>query len=366
MAFNTDADREARIEVSLKGFEPGPRGRLLRVSRREHMWLDSQPSLPDWRKSTDWVWSTGPGVEAFEASTAFPLALPPDSLAVLQLPSAGRDLAPVDLPTPPAAEVRKPRLEIWLPPSTGYADTPVEGWVLAFNGSRQEPYPKPLPDAILRVTGPARADRDTVRLAEAAGRFRLKPTGPGAVTVRAQAGEASAEKRVTFVPSIPKPVVFWEMEEETPPRGIRSQWPLAMDGTIRPNQRVARVDFMGEAPSAVKKQEVLVFELPGADKLPSRERIRGAVADLKVSPDFRCADPGVKIQAILQSSMNWWMVVGEVKLADLKEWKTCTFVTDNPDHVKAMPAAGSLWFVVHTAQPLYGSVYIDKAGLMVR
>jgi hypothetical protein len=64
--------------------------------------------------------------------------------------------------------------------------------------------------------------------------------------------------------------------------------------------------------------------------------------------------------------MNWWMPLGSVKLSECGEWKTVTFLTDNPAFVKAMPEAFNLWFILRAKMPVHGSILLDRAGFMVR
>jgi hypothetical protein len=60
------------------------------------------------------------------------------------------------------------------------------------------------------------------------------------------------------------------------------------------------------------------------------------------------------------------MPLGSVKLSDHPDWKTITLVTDDPGQVKAMPEVFNLWFILSSKQPVFGSILLDRAGLMVR
>jgi hypothetical protein len=385
MLANRDYERPARIRVALRGFEPGDAGEVLMVSRREYMWLDRNHDAPAWEKPRSVEWDNGFGVrKASVKAGSVTVDLPPASLAVLRLPrapenrrsaspeatpQAGGKLTDIGTPVAAAKPATKPRLEIWVPAATAYADTPVEGWVLAYNGTDRAPCPKPLADGTLTVTGPAKADRKTVRLAEAAGRFLVTASKPGKVWLEARADGRVARATINFVTSIPRPTVFWEFEEEggkDMPFGVRSQWKLTSDPGIRPNQRVLRIEPEGDNPAASKKRElVMIDRFPGPDKL-NRGNIRGAFFDIKTGEDFRCDDPNAQVELVLQGNKNWWMWLGTAPLKDIKEWKTVTFPLDKPEHVKAVDSAGSFWIILSADKPVYGSIYIDRAGFLVR
>jgi len=365
MLANRDDEELVRTTIALQGFDPGTGGELLTFSRREYLWLDRNHDAPGWEKPRSVEWSTGFGVRKVAGSTSMTVDLPPASLAVLRLPRAGGTLAAIGTPSLVEPADPKPRLEIWVPSATSYADTPVEGWVLAYNGAARTPYPTVLADATLKITGPAKADRRTVRLAESAGRFRITASRPGRVGVEARADGQVARAAIDFVASVPRPTVFWEFEDETP-TGVRSQWKLTSDPGIRPNQRVLRVEPEGDNPSVSKKRELVIIDpLPGRDKL-KKENIRGAFFDVRTGEDFRCDDPKARVTVVMQSPKNWWMALGSAPLTGSREWKTVTMPLDRPEHVKAVSDANNLWILLEADQPVYGSIYVDRAGLLVR
>jgi hypothetical protein len=158
---------------------------------------------------------------------------------------------------------------------------------------------------------------------------------------------------------------LWFFEEEKPPK-IRSHWKFGTDPGIRPNQRVLRVDLDGTVPTEKGKREIAVLEeIPGGETL-RKENIRGVFFDIKTGDDFKCDDPGAKVTVVIQSWMNWWMTIGEVKLSECRDWKTVTLVTGNQEFHKAMGKAINVWFLLGSSKPVYGSVFLDQAGLMIR
>jgi len=365
MLLNTDFDDPAGVRLSLNGFRPGREGQLLKLSRREHLWLDQKPEVDAWEQSRQAVWSTGLGVEKAVVSNGMFLSLPPASMVVLRIPAAGGKLKDLNIPASHAVPPAKPRLEIWFPPKTAYADTPLEGWVLAFNGKENLPYAGVLADGQIKVIGPGKVDRSSVRLAEGAARFTLTASKPGDVTVEVTAAGQTFRKIVNFTASVPQPKVLWFFDQEKTEK-IRSHWKISTDFGIRPNQGVERIELDGTIPSEKGKREVLVLEeFPGGDKL-RKENIRGVFFDIKTAEDFKTEDPDAKVTVVVQSWMNWWMVLGDVKLSDCKDWKTVTLLTDNPEYQKAMEKAVNVWFILSSSKPVYGSLFIDKAGLMIR
>jgi hypothetical protein len=105
--------------------------------------------------------------------------------------------------------------------------------------------------------------------------------------------------------------------------------------------------------------------MPEGDQL-RKENIRGVVVDVMTAPDFACDDPDASITVVMQSSANWWMVLGDIPLKDAKEWKTFQVDVKREDHIKAMPAVGSVHFLLKSSKPATGSVYLDRIGFMVR
>lgn len=364
MVINQSAEQPLELNVNLKRFEPGKTGREVRLTPREFFWLDREPGKPDWQKNPSGLWNTGPTVRSFKPGKRFKVAVPPSSMIVYMIPSAGTE---PDMPKSPAREARTPNLALWIPPDL-YAGDDVEVWAYATNGDEDAPYPAKLQPGRIAIKGPAKADRKTVDLSQAAGRFTIHGSGPGSATIAVQSGEANATQTVTFKPSIPKPRIFWEFEETAKPEYLTSQWKLALDPSIRPNQQVAAVTLAGETPDSDTRRELLVIsEFPKEDVL-DRRNIRGALFDIRPSADLATADPEAFIEIVMQSTINWWMKLGKIKLTDLKreDWNSRTITTNDPELVKAMPKAFNLRFIISSKAPVKGSIYLDRVGLMVR
>lgn len=364
MVINQSADHPLELDVNIRGFEPGKTGREVRFTPREFFWLDREPGKPDWQKNPSGIWNTGPTVRSFNTGKRFNASVPPSSIIVYVIPDAGRE---PDLPETPKPDVRTPNLALWIPPDL-YAGDDVEVWAYARNGDEDAPFPGTLQPGRITITGPARADRKTVDLSQAAGRFTIKGSRPGSATIEVRSGKAKAIQAVSFKPSVPKPRIFWEFEEPAKPGYVRSHWTWALDPGIRPNQQVAAIALAGETPDNDRMRELLVIsEFPKEDVL-DRGNIRGVLFDIRLSSDFQATDPEAFVEVVMQSTMNWWMKLGRVRLSDIPrgDWKSETLLTGDPGLVKAMPKAFNVLFTISSKAPVRGSIYLDRVGLMVR
>ncbi len=89
------------------------------------------------------------------------------------------------------------------------------------------------------------------------------------------------------------------------------------------------------------------------------------------------ADPNVRrwvrdlrtplIRVVMQSPDDWWMPLGTFTLSECaKDWKTFTFPVTEEKHLVAMGNSFNVWLVLESAAPVFGSLLIDRAGLLVR
>ncbi|MEK7766732.1 MAG: hypothetical protein AAB368_10880, partial [bacterium] len=105
---------------------------------------------------------------------------------------------------------------------------------------------------------------------------------------------------------------------------------------------------------------------PPREKL-DRAGIRGVFFDAARASSFACADPTARLEIVMQSSDNWWMVLGSVPLAKITEaWSTFSLPVKEPRHLAAVGNAFNLRIAVYSANPLAGALLLDRAGLLVR
>jgi hypothetical protein len=366
MLLNTHRDDAVRLELELAGFDSGAQARALTLSRREYFWLNEHAEAKADEMKNPPLWNVGPSSRLMPFAEARQFELPPDSITVIQIPQNGA-APPAELkPAPTAAVAPAPNapLELRVPPQLYSGDT-AEAWVFSrhMNGAAAIAFPRE--NGTIRVNGALKSDRSSVRLSEGAGRFLLTATGAGKAEVEVGAGRDRASAKLTLIDSVPRPRVFWEFEDEQP-RDMHSHWKLLTDASVRANQRVLRVDLGGDDPSKSKKRELVVLDkLPGRDGL-LKENVRGVVFDLKLSPDFRCADRGASVQLVLQSPRNYWMMLGSIALAGHAEWQTHELITQDQALIRAMPEIYNVWFVLNANAAVFGSIYIDRVGFMVR
>jgi len=361
MLINTDREREAKINVQIAGFTAAGAGEVARVTSREYHW-NSVERRPQW--------STGPRVEELKTGDDFSVTLSPFSMTYVRVPDQAKPaLSPIaqealaeERPAPGTPELR------FVLPSEMYAGDHLRGELLVLEAGTENPYGGTLAPAVLTASGDVTFDRSKVRLAEAVGHFDMQPKTPGELTITAQSGDLTAVHTMAVKPSVPRPVIFWDFTDPrvTDKGAFSSSFTLSEDLTQRANRAVARIDLPGDDAVVPEGQEILkVFSLPGADRL-NKSNIRGVIFDLMTSPDFACDDPDASIMVVMQSPANWWMHLGDVPLRDAKQWKTHQLDVKVQDHIKAMPTAGNIIFILNAGKPAKGSIYLDRIGLLVR
>jgi hypothetical protein len=361
MLVNGDQDREAHVNVQLSGFTPAQTGELVTMTSREYFW-NGDIKRPQW--------SNGPRSEALKTGQTFTATIAPFSVTYLRIPSQGTPAAAAGPSVAQKAPEAKPELRLLLPGEV-YVGDQIQGYVMAVQAGTDQPCPDVLSPADLSASGKAKFDRSHARLAESLGRFVVQPETAGEMTITADSGGVKVSKVMAVKPSVPRPVIFWDFTtpKATDKDVFHSDFVLSEDLTRRANRAVVRVDLpAGGAVTSEKTRQLLqVQRLPGPDKL-KRENIRGVVFEVMTSSDFACDDPDARIEVAMQSPADWWMVLGSVKLKDLKEWKSVQVDVTQEKHIKAMPSAGNVWFLLTNAKdkPAKGLVYFDHIGFMVR
>jgi hypothetical protein len=351
MVVNTSRTDPVAVSLDAPGVEFAVNGRTATLSHREYFW---DPYKHEIR------WSRAPAEKRVEIGTPSAFEVPPFCVKVFELPFKGHGLRNDEAVR--NAGIRP--LEILLPASVP-CDEPVEGWVFLQNDPEDPRVPWRAKEAAVSVEGPARLDVEKVRLAEAAGRFHLIPTGPGKVIVRAKAGKMSVERTIELRTVKERDEILWTFEDTPADWPVKSSWKIVADDTVRPNQNVAAVVLEGAVPKPGADRLAVFSPLP--EELP-KKRIGGVVFDIGVSGDFQC-DASTAVRVVLQSTANHWIDLGTVPLAELRgKWKTVRLKLPDPKLRKAMFGAYGIYFQLfeNGERPVKGRVYLDNTGVVLR
>ena len=267
----------------------------------------------------------------------------------------------------PPTPAQQPEIRFILPAEV-YAGDKVRADLIALAAGMELPYQGQLEPATLSASADVKFDRTQVNVEHAVGRLTFTPTEAGEVTLTARTANTTASRTIRVKPSIPRPVVFWDFDKPalTDQDVFGSSYKLVQELNQRPNRAVARIDLTGEVGVGHNNTGLFtVKRLPDEEKL-NKANIRGVIADVMTSPDLACEDPNAHIMVVMQSSANWWMHLGSIPLKPGMDWKSYQFDVKQEDHIKAMPAAGNIIFVLQANKPVKGSIYFDKIGFMVR
>jgi hypothetical protein len=99
----------------------------------------------------------------------------------------------------------------------------------------------------------------------------------------------------------------------------------------------------------------------------SKERIGGVVGEMQASPDFATDDPNARVNIVLQSEADHWMVVGSIPLESMRgEWEHFKFEVDDPRRLKAMARLYAVRYQIESEAPVTGRIYFDNLGFLLR
>ena len=362
MLLNTDRDRDAKVDVQLEGFNPATSAEAASISGREYYW-NLQTHQPQW--------STGPRFEKIPAAHHFGVTLAPYSMTYVRIPDASKPgPSPLAQRALAAKRPEQGRLALqFVMPSEMYAGDTLSGDVLASSASTQGPFTGPLAPATITADAPAALDRTHINLDGSVGRFSIRPTHMGRLTLTVRSGDAIATHTILVKSSVPRPVVVWDFTSPpaTDPQTFSSEFTLSQDDSKRANREVARVELpaTGAAPDGKTHTLLQIHHFPEGDKL-KKENIRGVVFDLMTSSDFATDDPDASISIVMQGPANWWMPIGTVPFKGNGAWKTHAVDVKLEDHIKAMPSVGTINFILNASKPVKGSIFFDHVGLMMR
>ena len=352
MVVNTSRTDPVAVTLDAPGVAFAKTGRTATLSHREYFW-DPYRHEPRWSRK--------PAEKRIKIGTPPSFEVPPFCVKVFEIPFQGHGLRNDEAVR--NAEIRP--LEILLPASAPCDET-VEGWVFLQNDPEDPRVPWRVKAAEISLDGPATLDNTSkVRLAEAAGRFFLKPTGPGKVVVRAKSEKLSVERTIEFLPVRERDEILWRFENPPSEWPVKSSWKIVADDTVRPNQSVAAVVLDSAVPKPGADRLAVFSPLP--EELP-KKRIAGVVFDIGASGDLQC-DESASVRVVLQSTTNHWIDLGTVPLTPLRgKWKTVRLKLPDPKLRQAMGGAYSIYLQLfqNGEKPIQGRVYLDNAGVVLR
>ena len=344
MLVNTSREQEVTVRPQIAGLTHDTRT-ISTLTSAEYFW-NPFTNRPDT--------STGPSTKVGSGD----LVVPAFSVSFVHYPEK-----PLEFPPASVAPAIADKLMLVMPESI-YAGEEAEIWVRAFAGDRPVSE-RGLVAKVSAENGKLRGD--AVRLSESAGRTYATATEAGVMTITVQAGDVRTSGKIEVKPSVPRPVVIWDAEEPVLDKDHKyeSDWPMAKEMNVRPNEPVVRIDLK----DALKTKQNLLLRMHFPEDVKiDKSGIRGAFADVRISPDFRCDDPNVSIQVLMQSESNWWMPIASFPITDKMrtDWVREEIKVTDPKQIEAMPQARNLWFILQTNKPVNGSIYFDRIGLMVR
>jgi len=345
MLINVDRENAAVVDFAEPTLGLSGGGRMVTLSHREYFW-DPYAHQPKWSRK--------PFEQDFRMDGT--LEVPPYSVRVFELPLKGARFR-----SESAEELADEPFEIMLP-ERAPVDERIEGWVLLRNDPADPKVERQVDRAGLSVCGAAKLDVDSVSLQEAAGRFFLTPTGAGTVTVEAKAGDVVVKQAVEIEELQERTEIIWQFEERASDWGVRSDYAVMADDTVKPNQRVAAVEIDG------LKKEMAVFSIPESVE---KKRIHGVVVELGASADFQASGQDVAVRVVLQSTSNHWVELGSVRVDEMVGgWKSVAFKLPNTKLQKAMGSAYAVYFQLYQngneSAPVSGRLYVDNLGFMFK
>ena len=340
--------QEIRIELP-DTVAISPEGRLATFSHREYFW-DPVHHRP--------LWSRPPTVTKWMMPDDGIVTVPPFSLSVVEIPLAGEKPLIRETPTGEGEAV----LHLLLPEKAP-ADLPLEVWVYATDASGR-PYDGPVEPVELSFAGPVKEESLTVSLSQSVARCFLTPTGAGRLGLKARSGDMVVQGGVDLVAVAARPVVHWTFDNPIAEWGASGTFTIGMEPSVKPNEFVAEAILEDAMPGANADVLMLLESLP--EGLP-KARIGGIIGEMQASPDFKTDDPEARVNIVLQSEADHWMVVGSIRLEDMRgRWEHFRFELTDPRRLKAMARLYGIRYQLESQAPVTGRIYFDNLGFLLR
>lgn len=351
MLVNTSPRNASRVELQVPaGMDLAGTGLTATLSHREYFW-DPHHHRP--------LWSLPPTIDPVAFDSHRRVTVPAFSIQVVKIPFAGKRFE-----EPPAGRAPgKPSLRLVYPESAP-ADLPLEIWVAAWDEKNSRPYPGPVAPVSIDLDGPGGRSQLELELDQSVARLLVPAGDPGLLRLAAVSGslEAVGEIRMEAVESRPR--VIWTFDNPVAEWGASGTFGIGMEPSVKPNEFVAEAILDNALPGSNADVLMLLEELPEALPL---EHIGGVVGEMQASPDFQCGDPGARVNVVLQSEADHWMVLGSIPLEKMRgRWEHFRFDVADSRRLKAMARLYAVRFQLQSEAPVRGEVYFDNLGFLLR
>ncbi|MEX0331882.1 MAG: hypothetical protein AB3N64_10705 [Puniceicoccaceae bacterium] len=324
-------------------------GRLATFSHREYFWnpVSHQP-----------LWSCPPSVVEWTMPGDGMVTVPPFSLQVVEIPF--EDEAARLQETPPSQGRMALNL---LVPENAPADLPLEAWVYVTDNAGN-PHDGDAEPVVLSFTGPVEETSLTVSLSRSVARCFVNPTASGQLKLTARSGDLKAQAVVDLIAVASRPVIHWTFDNPISEWGASGTFTIGMEPSVKPNEFVAETILENAMPGDNADVLLLLESMP--EKLP-KARIGGIIGEMQASPDFKSDDPDARVNIVMQSEADHWMVVGSIRLEDMRgRWEHFRFEISDPRRLKAMARLYGVRYQLESQAPVTGRIYFDNLGFLLR
>jgi hypothetical protein len=351
MLINRSDECPENISIQLPDTrKPGPVGRVATYSHREYFW-DPFQHKP--------LWSRPPSVESLSLGERTDITVPAFSIVIVEIPFAGNE--PLAQVTP--APLGDASLKLIIPERSP-SDLPLEVWIYAWDEENNAPYAGELAPAQIELEGPVDTQRLSVSLSRSVGRFVVQPMGPGNLLIQGHSGDLTVNGQLVLKEIAARPVINWTFDNPIEEWGATGTFAIGMEPSVKPNEFVAEAIMENALPGDNADVLMLLEQLP---QDLSKERIGGVVGEMQASPDFATDDPNARVNIVLQSEADHWMVVGSIPLESMRgEWEHFKFEVDDPRRLKAMARLYAVRYQIESEAPVTGRIYFDNLGFLLR
>jgi len=300
------------------------------------------------------VWSLPPIERTVQFAKDKSINLPPMSATVIRLGEKSKQAPQTS---------SKLALDIDIPKKQT-SDAPFSSYIVLKDATKNAPYLGKPVEVNITTEGPVKVSVSKISTDHPVVPITITPTGQGLARITLKSNDASVSKTIQFYKVALTKQVVWTFGDKDQVKEVSGIIPARMNTEVRRNENVYEVPFRNWLP--VDKKNTILQVNPLELPFP-KAQVGGVIAQMKISPSLAKAPKDAKVQVILQSQGNHWMMIDKIKLRDLPQtWKSFEFPINDPQRLKTMPALYSLVFIIESSKPLNGSIYIDDLGFIRR